>query len=79
MSKFEPMNSLRWKLNQVHTKPTPRTFLSNLKGKPSSSSSSSSTMANPWVGDTLLYVMLMAVVIACVYIMVRTANQSLPP
>lgn len=62
------MKSLRWKLNQTYTKSTPSTFMNNLKHRPA-------TKANPWVGDAILYVLLLGAVVACVYILIKMGKD----
>ena len=68
------MKSLEWKLNRIYEKQTPKTFLKQINNL-SGGSTQQMKGANPWIGDSLLYILLLGLVIICVYILIRTPNQ----
>jgi flagellar biogenesis protein FliO len=77
MPNFETMKALRWKLDQAHTKTTPKTFLKSLRGGEVVAKESSHP-AHPWTADIMLYILFMAVVIAFVWLVMKFANDYKP-
>ncbi len=71
MSNFETMNALRWKIDQVHTKVTPKTFLKSLRG-------GEVVKRETWTSDILLYILLIGTVVAFVWIVVKFAKDYKP-
>ena len=72
-NQFDPLPGLRWKLNQLNTKSTPRVFIENLshvskKQKP--------TVLPEWLpaSDLVLYLVFLSVVIAFVYVVIAYAH-----
>lgn len=76
---FQPKTTspLQWQLDQVYAKPTPRSFVKCLRGGSGGQISApfNPNRANPWVGDTCLYVLLLGLVVACVYILIRSGKD----
>ena len=82
MPNFETMRSLQWKLDQAHTKASPKTFLHHLNSNtpPSSSLKTTSTTTNRqskgvWTQDIVLYTLLLVVVVVFVYIVMSYAKE----
>ena len=68
MSNFETMKALRWKIDQVHTKVPPKTFLSSLKGGEVATTST-------WTSDIILYILFLGTVVAFVCIIMKFAKD----
>ena len=68
MTNFETMKALRWKIDQVYSKSTPKTFIHSLKG-------GEVAPTHPWTGDILLYILFLGTVIVCVYILIQYAKD----
>lgn len=70
MPNFETMKALKWKIDQLHTKTTPKTFLNSLKG-----GQVETKPPFPWTGDIILYILFFGTLIAFVYIIMKFAKD----
>jgi hypothetical protein len=75
MTNFETMKALRWKIDQVYSKSTPKTFMHSLKGGEVASTNNSINPSNPWTGDIILYILFLSTVVVCVCILIQYAND----
>lgn len=69
--------TLRWKLNQVYGKTTPKVFMKAVSNNKASlqGGEETSRIVSPWALDIVLYVLLLLTVIAFVYIAMSYAND----
>lgn len=70
MSNFETMRALRWKLDQVHTKSTPKQFVQSIQ-----SIKGGETKNYSWTKDIILYILFFATLIAFVSIVMKFAKD----
>lgn len=80
MPNFETMRALQWKLNQVHTKASPKTFLHHLNNNNNTNTSSPSILSKHpskgvWTQDIVLYTLFLVVVVVFVYIVMSYAKE----
>ena len=72
----DDMNILRWKLEQVYGKSTPKQFMKSISNKNTLLKAGEKTSSiSPWALDIVLYVLLLAIVVAFVYIIMSFAND----
>lgn len=69
------IETLQWKLNQVYRKATPKFFMKAVSNKMSLEGGETPRTISPWTLDVVLYVLLMLVVVAFVYIVMSYAND----
>ena len=67
MNSRDHLSTLRWQLDQVYNKATPKAFMQSIS-KPSIKGGEKRRSISPWVLDIILYVILVSTVVAFVYI-----------
>lgn len=77
MTRQDSLSTLRWQLDQVYNKATPKAFMKSIF-KPSLQGGDKRRPMSPWVLDILLYVILVSVVVAFVYIVSSFAKDFKP-
>ena len=80
MTRQDSLSTLRWQLDQVYNKATPKAFMRSVSNvqHPSLKGGDKRRPMSPWVLDILLYVILVSVVVAFVYIVSSFAKDFKP-
>lgn len=77
MNSRDHLSTLRWQLDQVYNKATPKAFMKSMS-KPSLKGGERRRSMSPWVLDIILYVILVSIVVAFVYIVSSFAKDFKP-